>query len=622
MKLTPFLSLILLGLLINLNSVTAQNLPAVEFKSGPRYMPSNIDADSEASEILFGSTVNGAYYRWVQFDKIPSEAWQSDMSSRGIEFIEYVPRHCYLLSLPHDVDMRYLYEKGVRSIQSLDPSTKVDLRILDNNIPEYAYQGKDILLKILVMPNINLDAFEATLSDLGAYNLERPNHARFVFATASPAAAVSLADQPWIRYVELMDPKGEPESVEGRTMQRANLIDNHLTGGLSYNGDDIKVLVRDDGDVGPHIDFQGRLWNDPSNSSSGTHGDGVAGVWAACGNLDPTVVAGGSAADIYVIDYLSTFLDNTLTLHQDSGVLITNSSYSNGCNAGYTTTTVTVDEMAFDNPTLLHMFSAGNSNNNDCGYGAGDQWGNVTGGHKQGKNVIAVANLDRLGNLVSSSSRGPAHDGRIKPDIAGHGAGQISTNPNNQYQSFGGTSAAAPSSAGNLTQLYHVYKDLTGNTAPAALIKACAMNSAQDLGNIGPDFKYGWGLVHTGRAYDILNNTQYLSSTVSDGGSNTHNISVPAGVGQLRIMVYWSDPEASASASPALINDIDMTVDDPGMTNHLPYLLDHTPNPVTLDLPAGNGVDHLNNVEQVAISSPASGTYTVNIDGFSIPQGP
>ena len=44
-------------------------------------------------------------------------------------------------------------------------------------------------------------------------------------------------------------------------------------------------------------------------------------------------------------------------------------------------------------PNLLHVFSAGNSNNNNCGYGAGNQWGNITGGHKQGKNVIATANV-------------------------------------------------------------------------------------------------------------------------------------------------------------------------------------------------------------------------------------
>ena len=31
------------------------------------------------------------------------------------------------------------------------------------------------------------------------------------------------------------------------------------------------------------------------------------------------------------------------------------------------------------------MFSAGNSGSSDCG--AGSTWGNVTGGHKQAKNV-------------------------------------------------------------------------------------------------------------------------------------------------------------------------------------------------------------------------------------------
>ena len=40
-------------------------------------------------------------------------------------------------------------------------------------------------------------------------------------------------------------------------------------------------------------------------------------------------------------------------------------------------------------------------------YGAGAGWGNVTGGHKQAKNVIAVANLTQISNLAGSSSRGP-----------------------------------------------------------------------------------------------------------------------------------------------------------------------------------------------------------------------
>ena len=607
-------------------SASAQQLPTVQFEFGPRSFEVNVLASSQSEDVLTSTPFNSLHYQWVQFLELPSDAARADMSSKGIDFIEYVPNHCYLLAIPSNSSMSYLYDQGIRAIQPMEIATKLDTRILYDEIPDYAWEGDKLSLKILIMPHVNRNAMAQQMERLGAINTELPNHDRYILATASPDAARVIAQEAWVRYVELMDPVGEPESVEGRTIQKANMIDNHLTGAgaLTYNGEGIKVLVRDDGDVGPHIDFQGRLWNDPNNGSSGTHGDGVAGVWAACGNLDPTVVAGGSAADVYVIDYLSTFMDNTMILHQDSGVVITNSSYSNGCNAGYTTTTVTVDEMMFDNPTLLHVFSAGNSNNSDCGYGAGNQWGNVTGGHKMGKNVVTVANLNRVGDLESSSSRGPAHDGRIKPDLAGHGAGQRSTNPNNGYRAFGGTSAAAPSTAGNLTQLYQVYEDLTSNTAPAALIKACAMNSAQDLGNAGPDFKFGWGLIHTKRAYDVLANNQYLSSTISNGGNNTHNITVPPGVGQLRIMLYWADPEASASAATALINDLDLTVDDPSSTTLLPHVLDHTPNATLLDLPAStaNAPDRLNNVEQVVVTNPVAGTYTVEVDAFTVPQGP
>ena len=43
---------------------------------------------------------------------------------------------------------------------------------------------------------------------------------------------------------------------------------------------------------------------------------------------------------LYVVQYEPNFLDgNTLLVIADSSVVITNSSYSNGCNAGYTSIT-------------------------------------------------------------------------------------------------------------------------------------------------------------------------------------------------------------------------------------------------------------------------------------------
>lgn len=82
------------------------------------------------------------------------------------------------------------------------------------------------------------------------------------------------------------------------------------------------------------------------------------------------------------------------------------------------------------------------------------------------------------------------------------------------------------------------------------------------------------------------------------------------------------DYEGATSASPALVNNINMTVTDPGSTVYNPWVLDPTPNATTLNLPAVRGVDNLNNMEQVTIDNPAAGTYTVSLNGFSIPQGP
>ncbi|MEZ4917470.1 MAG: hypothetical protein R2792_00060 [Saprospiraceae bacterium] len=95
------------------------------------------------------------------------------------------------------------------------------------------------------------------------------------------------ADLPFIKYMELVPMPGEPEDVNGRSIHRSNLLDVAASGGLHLNGEGVKTVVRDDGPLGPHIDYQGRLINvsqDPSGG--GTHGDGVGGILVGAGNLD------------------------------------------------------------------------------------------------------------------------------------------------------------------------------------------------------------------------------------------------------------------------------------------------------------------------------------------------
>ncbi len=582
-------------------------------RSGTQYLTPNLE------EFINNPTGTSSKYKLVLFNSTPNNLIKENLKSNGVDFLEYVPDNGFIVKFPSGGNFNFLNGKNILGVYELPKALKLDYRILNWEVPQHALVGtNNAKVAVIAMKGLNIKDHAQELEQNNLHPYEYGQDKRFAYYELNATQINNIAEKSWVRYIEFIDEPGVPESTEGRSIQRSNVINNHLSNGLSYDADGVKLLVRDDGLVGPHIDYTGRLIN-LTTDATGTHGDGVAGVMGGAGNIDPSVEGGSSAADIYVINYLSTFQDTTLGLHLYDSVMITNSSYSNGCNAGYTSTTQTVDKQIFDHQTLMHVFSAGNSNNNDCGYGAGNQWGNITGGHKMGKNVITVANLYNDASLVSSSSRGPAHDGRIKPDMAAHGQGQMSTDPNNQYAPFGGTSSAAPSLAGNLGQLIQAYRSLNGGSSPkSSLVKAAAMNTATDLGNAGPDFRYGYGMINTARAYDVIANNQYLFSTINQGGSNTHTVNVPAGTGQLRIMLYWHDPEGTVATNKALVNDLDMVVNG----TLLPLVLDHTPNATTLNNPAIPGADHLNNVEQVVVDNPSAGNYSVQIDGFQVPSGP
>ena len=316
---------------------------------------------------------------------------------------------------------------------------------------------------------------------------------------------------PFVKYVDAIAANPIPEDNHSRGLHRSININQYDPIGRRFDGSGVSVAVNDDGFVGPHIDFTGRTeQSDVAGDFTGTHGDMVAGILGGAGNLNPINEGMARGAYLHIRQYNSS-MPNTLTLYSNDNVLIFSSSYGDGCNGGYTSTTQLVDQEIHQNPEIIQVFSCGNSGSSDCGYGAGSGWGNITGGHKQGKNVIATANLDRDETLMNSSSRGPAYDGRIKPDIAANGNDQISTDPDNQYSPGGGTSAAAPGISGILAQLHQAYREFnSGNTSESALLKASLLNSAEDFGNTGPDFQFGWGRVNARRALEIIENNPVL----------------------------------------------------------------------------------------------------------------
>lgn len=596
---------------------------SVNFLIGSRNFESNI-ATFSRTDIDETQIWDGNYYQFVQFFGIPVETEKAKLEELGIELLDYVPNYTYITSIPIQLKQGDLTQLNIRSIQPIELIYKESQRVRDEDYPEWSTsKSNTVLLSVSLYDNVDFRKAIENLKDLKVNCYELLEHANMLFVEINPLLIDKLVSQPFVKYVDIIPDPGTPESDDGRFLHRSNAIDGDFYGSRDYDGTGINIAINDDGFVGPHIDFTGRVnQQDVAGDFTGTHGDMVAGIAGGAGNLDPSIRGMATGSYMHIRQY-SSAMGGTIPLHVDSNVLVFSSSYSNGCNAGYTSTTVLVDEEIYNNPNLIQVFSAGNSNNNDCGYGAGTEWGNITGGHKMGKNVIATANLDTDDGIVYSSSRGPASDGRIKPDIAAHGASQMSTDPDNGYAPGGGTSAAAPGIAGVLAQLHQAYNELnSGQTAASALLKATLLNTANDLGNGGPDFIYGWGKVNGLKAVQLLEDNRYFNGSISQGATNNHNITIPAGVERVKIMVYWADKEASTVSATALVNDLDAFVTDPSNGTHLPWLLDHSPNATALSTPATTGADHLNNVEQIAIDNPVAGNYDLEISGTTVPWGP
>jgi hypothetical protein len=191
------------------------------------------------------------------------------------------------------------------------------------------------------------------------------------------------------------------------------------------------------------------------------------------------------------------------------------------------------------------------------------------------KNVLTVGNIDTAFNISASSSRGPVNDGRIKPEITAVGQSVLSTFPNNAYANFSGTSMACPTTVGSLALLEERYRQLhSGQSAPGPLLKAIVCNSAVDIGNSGPDFKFGFGVLNDRKSRRSHREcSTWFQSSVAGGDSVIHTISVPSGASLLKVMLYWRDPAADMAASNTLINDLDLTVIDPTATSFQPWVL-------------------------------------------------
>ena len=573
--------------------------------------------EGQIMQTFKANSQNGYYYRIMQFYALPNDVQKEAMERKGILFFDYLPKKAFLVAIPEGISEMEISAYNIRSIALVTPEMKQTANVAANTFPMWAIDGSNLKVIVAFYPNLSKAFISDHLDALDVTYSFRPSQG-FVRISIPSNKLEQLINDPFIYFIQEDEDPGTPENIRARSSHRVTAIQAHYPGATFYDGTGVTVAVGDDGDIGPHPDYAGRLasYAGPSN---GNHGDHVAGTVFGAGNLNPIGQGMAPGAEVAYFNYFANgnyYLDGVDTQYANLGVRITQSSYSNGTNAGYTALCRQMDEDAVQNPSLIHVFSAGN---------AGSNWYTITGGHKQGKNVIATANVTWNDVIAGSSSRGPAHDGRVKPDVSAVGTSVFSTVQDNQgnpsYDSYTGTSMASPGVSGVMALLYQAYKANNNGMDPdGGLMKAVLMNSADDIGNPGPDYYYGYGRINARRAISDIEDNNILIDSVSQGQTDTLVVSVPSNVSELRVMVFWTDPPANVLASRALVNNLNFTLVRGG-SSWQPWVLNST-STATLSQNAVRATDSLNNAEQVTLDNPASGDYKVIVNGANVPNGP
>ncbi|WP_243635948.1 S8 family serine peptidase [Hymenobacter edaphi] len=434
-----------------------------------------------------------------------------------------------------------------------------------------------------------------------------------LFTVHGASSAAALAACPLVEFVDVADRRAQPEKeIDGVDLGANRVWPVHALF-PQLDGRGLTASVKEEPFDSADIDFHGRVL--PSALLGGQpsdHATIMATLIGGAGNSAPTGRGAAGQVRLASSSYANLLPDDGAQLSA-AGVSVQNHSYGVAAvESYYGLEARAYDQQTRQYPALLHVFSSGNrgTQTSPAGsrYAAVAGVANLTGQFKQSKNTLSVGATDVLGQVAPLSSRGPAHDGRLKPELVALGEA--------------GTSDAAALVSGAALLAQHAYRDQhAGVLPPAALTKAVLLNSADDVGRPGPDFEAGFGQTDALGAVQTMLAGRVLLDAVGAGATSSFPLAVPAGVRQLKLTLVWADAEAAANAAQALVNDLDVELVGPGGQRWRPWVLSAYAHPDSLRLPARRGADHLNNVEQITLAVPAAGTYQVQVRGYRLAVG-
>jgi Subtilase family/Secretion system C-terminal sorting domain len=626
--LTLFAALLILASPLQAQHLVRPQAGFVRLRNGLVKAQRNI-ADATLKRDSLGSAhFNRHYYVLVQFDLLPDSVQKVQMINSGLRLFDYLADRTYLAEVDDSFSIDELKKYAVSGLFRLPGSGKIASRLQQHAQEDLL--DPDQLIAINYFGTLTADQVRQGITAAGASIQTvkfQPPHIYFA-RVADTLTLRRLAALPYVSYIASQPIKPRVLNYNNRAAQGADALG--ATSGRRLFGDGVVVGVGDDANPSSHIDFTGRLII-RTPAPYNVHGTHTSGTVGGGGILNP-MYQGMAPHSTIVSQYFSDILANAPTYISDYDMVLTNNSYTDypdGCayDGEYDALAYATDEQLYQYPYLLHMFASGN----DGGYTCTPypfQFATIKSGFQCAKNALIVGQVDNTNSTGTNtyisgagSSAGPTLDGRLKPEIVAGGSGVISTTPGNGYEKDWGTSMASPTITGAMALLVQRYRQLSGGgDPPAILLKALACNTANDLGNPGPDYIFGYGAMNARAAVQCMEGEQFGYAAINNGQTQNFSLPVPPGLAQLRIMIYWNDYPAAPFSPVALVNNLDLTVKDPTSFVHHPLILNS--NPASVNNNAVEGIDSVNNIEQVVVNNPTGGTYQIGIKGTSVPAGP
>jgi len=583
----------------------------------------------------------------IQFYDIPNDAEVGAMESEGIVLLDYLPERAYYAGVGEEAVEYISGLAGVRSVVALGRPDRISPGLRREGVSGHARRADgtvDIIVTFFgdvdILDAVAVAARYGEVSDV----LEDD---RMMALNTLEDLIEDLAGNDQVQWIE------EASPPPGLWLDRVRLTvgaDMVQAAPYNLNGSGVALGMWENG--GPaetHVDFTGRLYL-PDGAPPAMHSTRVAGIMAGDGSGSegwggtPYQWRGiATAADI-----VSYTLPSSLAILRAEtseaigvyGIISSNNSwgwYLCGylCSAlgRYDAWSKQYDKMVrgLQGAPINVVFGAGNEGACfECEDSlAHYPYGTISPPGATAKNTIAVGSVNSIYKTHSDfSGKGPTLDGRIKPDLVAPGCydttGVMGPSPPNDYtDSLCGTSWSTPVVSGAIGILRHQFNLLGYGYVMPHTFKAVMIETAEDLGNPGPDYRNGFGLLDLKKAVDLViadypAGELIRPDSISDSLVNTYHMDVEAGAAGMRVTLVWDDFQSAPAAAKTLVNDLDLVVKSPGGTPYYPYVLD----PDDPSAAATTGINDVDNVEVVEVASPEAGRWTVEVLGTLVPEAP